>query len=226
MWTKGVDVATKYDSLLSEGLKALNLEFQDGQRTQLSRYIAEIELFNPVYKLVGASGEQLIVKHILDSLSAAHAIGRLSASLPACRIADLGSGAGLPGIPLAIALPSFEFTLVERMGRRVDFLRNALLACNLHQRVTVYDRDLKEVKDSFGLITFRAFHPLYDILDLVDPILCEGGYVCAYKAQVDQVEAELEQVARQCKSRWKAEMLPLSVPNLDAQRMLCVLQKI
>jgi len=219
-------VPGKYEALLCEGLQGMGLELDAMQLGQLERYIAEIELFNPVYKLVGASGEELVIKHILDSLSAAQEIGALAASIPSCRIADLGSGAGLPGIPLAIALPSVPFTLVERMGRRVDFLRNALLACSLHQRVSVYDRDLKEVKGSFDLITFRAFHPLYDILDLVSPILSERGYVCAYKAQLDQVEAELEQVTRICKSRWKAKLIPLTVPKLDAQRMLCVLQKI
>lgn len=216
----------KYQKLLDEGLSSLSLHLDQGQRDQLDAYIAELELFNPVYKLVAASGEDLVIRHILDSLSGAPTLASLCATFTSCRIADFGSGAGLPGIPLAIALPSYSFTLVERMGRRVDFLRNALLRASLQDRVRVIDKDLKEVKDQFDVITFRAFHPLADILDLVAPLLGEGGYVCAYKALKEQVEEELVQVERTCKSTWKARFVPLEVPHLEASRMLCLMQKI
>lgn len=219
-------MGSKYAALLEEGLAKLGLDFDQEQRGQLDAYIAEIELFNPVYKLVGAEGEDLIIRHILDSLAGCHTMSELASSFPHARIADLGSGAGLPGIPLAIAMRSYDFTLVERMGRRVDFLRNALLRCSLSDRVTVFDRDLKEIRQTFDLITFRAFHPLYDILDLVAPILNEGGVVCAYKAQLEQVQEELEQVKVRCKSRWESSVVNLEVPRLEASRMLCLLQKI
>jgi 16S rRNA (guanine527-N7)-methyltransferase len=219
-------MASKYTNLLDEGLAKLGINLDLGQRTQLDAYIAEIELFNPVYKLVGAEGDELIIRHILDSLAGCPTMTELASSFPHARIADLGSGAGLPGIPLAIAMRSYEFTLVERMGRRVDFLRNALVRCSLLDRVSVFDRDLKEVKQQFDLITFRAFHPLYEILDLVAPILSEGGVVCAYKAQMEQVQEELEQVKVRCKSRWQSSLVELDVPRLEASRMLCLLKKI
>jgi 16S rRNA (guanine527-N7)-methyltransferase len=214
-----------YDKLLHDSVDQLGLEFSEKQYSQLSSYIKEIELWNPVYKLVGASGEELITKHIVDSLSAVPTILGLLSGKSDPTIADLGSGAGLPGIPLAIALKDFRFTLVERMGRRVGFLNNALALCHLADRVTVYDRDLSEVKGSFDLITFRAFHPLYDILDAVEPLLADDGVVCAYKGQDDQLRLELEQVETQCKSTWKVSQVPLSVPYLDAQRKLCILHK-
>lgn len=216
----------KYRDLLDESLACMALDLNQGQRDQLDAYLAELELFNPVYKLVAASGEELVIRHILDSLSGAATLASLAMHFPSPRIADFGSGAGLPGIPLAIALPSYGFSLVERMGRRVDFLRNALVRTGLQDRVKVVDRDLKEVKDQFDLITFRAFHPLADILDLVAPLLAEGGYVCAYKALEDQVEEELTQVKKTCKSAWKASFVKLKVPHLEANRMLCLLQKI
>lgn len=219
-------MAGKYRKLLDEGLSSLSLDLDQGQREQLDAYIAELELFNPVYKLVAAQGEDLVIRHIFDSLSGVQTLRALSAAYPSCRIADFGSGAGLPGIPLAIALPSCSFTLVERMGRRVDFLRNALLRASLSDRVQVVDRDLKEVKDRFDIITFRAFHPLADILDVVADLLSEEGYVCAYKAVQEQVEEELVQVKRTCKSSWTANFVPLQVPRLEASRMLCLLQKI
>lgn len=219
-------MAGKYRTLLEEGCSTLGLQLQPGQFDQLDQYLAELELFNPVYKLVAAEGRELVIRHILDSLSAVPTIATLVADVSECRIADLGSGAGLPGIPLAIALPTCNLSLVERMGRRVDFLRNALVRTGLKDRVQVVDRDIKEVRQQFELITFRAFHPLYDILDLVAPLLVSGGTVVAYKGVREQVDEELQLVAEKCKSTWKAEYIPLEVPYLEASRMLCLLQKI
>ena len=217
----------RYDALLASSLQALGLVFDSEQMTQLNAYIAELELWNPTYKLVGAQGDELITKHIIDSLSAVPVIlAQLQAYGPDATIADLGSGAGLPGIPLAIALQGYHITLVERMGRRVGFLRNALAVCRLTDRVEVIDRDLKEVSQTFDLITFRAFRPLYDILDLVRPILSDGGVVCAYKAQAEPLAEELQKVATQCTSVWSHSLVTLEVPNLEAERMLCLLKKI
>lgn len=215
-----------YDDLLLSSLQDLGLTFDRDQMAQLNAYIAELELWNPTYKLVGAQGEELITKHIIDSLSAVPVMQRLLQSYgPDAKIADLGSGAGLPGIPLSIALKDYHFTLVERMGRRVGFLRNALAICRLTERVEVLDKDLKEVNQSFELITFRAFRPLYDILDLVKPILADDGVVCSYKGQAESLSEELKKVQEVCTSGWAHSVEPLDVPHLDAERMLCLLKK-
>ncbi|MBZ4673508.1 MAG: Ribosomal small subunit methyltransferase [Spirochaeta sp.] len=216
----------KYAALIQEGLDAMQLVWSDEQLLQLQRYIAEVELFNPVYKLVGAEGEELVIRHIFDSLAAVSPIREIAGQYENPCFADLGSGAGLPGIPLAIALGTYSFTLVERMERRVNFLRNALVATGLSERVQIVSQDLKQVRRRFDVITFRAFRPLVEILDLVEPILNAGGVVCAYKGVPGQVETELGQVASQCRSRWSAQFIPLTVPRLDANRTLCVLTKI
>ncbi|MDR1058118.1 MAG: class I SAM-dependent methyltransferase, partial [Treponema sp.] len=126
------------DQLLKEGLDLLGASAPDINRVLISRkeriffsletYIAEIELFNPAYGLVGAGDRrELVIKHILDSLAPLGIIHRLLSAFPSpYNIADAGSGAGLPGIPLAICLPDVSFTLIERMGRRAGFLRNTL----------------------------------------------------------------------------------------------------
>ncbi len=217
----------KYDALLASSLQELGIVFDTTQMTQLNAYIAELELWNPTYKLVGAHGEELITKHIIDSLSAVPVMLELLQSYGSnAMIADLGSGAGLPGIPLAIALKEYHVTLVERMDRRVGFLRNALAACRLTGRVEVLDKDLKDVGQTFSLITFRAFRPLPDILDLVSPILSSGGVVCAYKGQAEALTEELEKVKALCTSMWTYTNHDLVVPNLDAERVLCLLKKI
>ncbi|MDR2054179.1 MAG: class I SAM-dependent methyltransferase, partial [Treponema sp.] len=100
--------------------------------TLLEKYIAEIELFNEAYGLVSARGRgELVTRHILDSLAPLGIIARALAGIEAPAIADAGSGAGLPGIPLAICLPSARVTLIERMGRRAGFLRNTLAILGL-----------------------------------------------------------------------------------------------
>ncbi len=216
----------KYDDLLGSSLQGLGLSFDSVQMAQLNAYITELELWNPTYKLVGAQGEELITKHIIDSLSAVPVMQKLLESFGSgAKIADLGSGAGLPGIPLAIALKEYRFTLVERMLRRVGFLRNALAICRLTERVEVLDKDLKDVDQSFDLITFRAFRPLCDILDLVQPILTEDGVVCSYKGQAASLAEELEKVQVVCTSKWSHSLISLEVPYLDAERMLCLLKK-
>ncbi len=215
-----------YEETLKAGLAALDLELDSQQYSQLARYIAEIERFNPVYKLVGASGRDLVIRHILDSLSAAKTIESLLSQSTERRLVDLGSGAGLPGIPLAIALDRSTVTLVERMQRRVGFLRSAIVTSGLSERVTIVDRDLVELDGCFDVVTFRAFRPLVEILDLVSPIVADGGWVCAYKGQRLQLEEELAAVRDQCTSQWSATIIGLEVPFLDAERTLCLLQKI
>ena len=94
---------------------------------KLDKYIQEIILFNSAYNLTNTSDyDEISINHILDSISAAEQIKNLAKSLSKneIKIADIGSGGGLPGIPLAIVLPEFQFFLVERMDKRCAFLEN------------------------------------------------------------------------------------------------------
>ncbi|MDR1412191.1 MAG: class I SAM-dependent methyltransferase, partial [Spirochaetaceae bacterium] len=100
----------------------------------LEKYIAEIELFNGAYGLVSAgSREELVTRHILDSLAPLGIIARTLAGAESPAIADAGSGAGFPGIPLAACLAPARasMTLIDRMGRRAGFLRNTLAILGL-----------------------------------------------------------------------------------------------
>ena len=98
--------------------------------TKMDLYIKELMLFNAAYDLVGAEDEEgIIVKHILDSLSAYSVIKELieETSLKKTEkihIGDIGSGGGFPGIPLAATFPEIQFTLIERMSKRCAFLEN------------------------------------------------------------------------------------------------------
>jgi 16S rRNA (guanine527-N7)-methyltransferase len=198
----------------------------------LGRYIDEIERFNPAYGLVAVkSREELVSRHILDSLAPLGIIVKLleesggpgrqgnGAAAGAPWIADLGSGAGLPGIPLAIVLPELRFTLIERMGRRAGFLRNSIAVLAL-DNVEVEEIEMERAGPGrFDLICCRAFRPLdASLLKAVSRLLVPGGVLAAYKGRREAVEAEM--------APWTGawDCLPCPVPGLDGERHLLVLR--
>jgi 16S rRNA (guanine527-N7)-methyltransferase len=220
-------------TLLAEGLIRLGIDGEEGGRihSALNRYIEEIELFNPAYGLVKVRDRQeLIVKHILDSLAPINVIRRLldekAAGLQpaACQVADVGSGAGLPGIPLAICIGEDEFTLIERMGRRAGFLRNALAVLGL-ANVMVAEAEMEKVSTppGFDLIVFRAFRPLGGgIIKALLRLLKPGGTIAAYKGKRQAVEEEIGRAA--FPREISREIIPLEVPFLDEERHLLLIR--
>ncbi|GHV93864.1 ribosomal RNA small subunit methyltransferase G [Spirochaetia bacterium] len=208
----------------------------------LSKYIAEIERFNPAYGLVGTNDRQeLVIRHILDSLAPLGIICRLLAA-NACtptvgnalqqaaigasplQIADVGSGAGLPGIPLAIALPHCKFTLIERMGRRANFLRNTQAVLGLGN-ISVEESEMEKFRAGqgrFQLVTYRAFRPLEPKLFKKLFRLCaEGGTLAAYKGRREKIEEEMASLEKIC-GGWEA--IPCPVPLLNEERHLLVIK--
>jgi 16S rRNA (guanine527-N7)-methyltransferase len=226
--------------LLSDGIKALRQQDTDIDRlfasrheecvALLTRYISEIELFNPAYGLVGTGDTQeLTIKHILDSLAPVGVLSRLLDELcahnaTAPKIADAGSGAGLPGIPLAIALPHVEFTLIERMGRRAGFLLNTKAALNL-ANVTVEEGELEQTAPGrFNLVTFRAFKPLEPkLLKTLFRACADNGAIAAYKGRREKIEQEMVPLEKYS-GEWKA--IPCKVPFLNEERHLLVIKSL
>jgi 16S rRNA (guanine527-N7)-methyltransferase len=202
----------------------------------LTKYINEIELHNPTLGLTGACDrEGLIVRHILDSLAPLavflqylrqYAEKSLSATQQ-LQVADIGSGAGLPGIPLAIALPNLQFTLIERMGRRVGFLRNTQAVLNL-SNVSVEEAEMEKAKPGrFALVTFRALKPLEPkILKPLFRLCAEGGILAAYKGRSEKIKDEmaaLEKLQPTLSGHWSMTRCP--VPFLNEERHLVVISK-
>ena len=247
--------------LLARGLAALGLPQEGRLLDGLVRYGEEIELWNPAYGLVGAGGDELVVKHLLDSLAplsiirglldriasarggagnssnagdafpvaapagpsfgAAWAAAASVGDPAAPRLADLGTGAGLPGIPLALALPDIEVSLVERMGKRVRFLENEKAALSL-ANVSIQEREVERAEGRFDLLTFRAFRPFERKLFKKVFALCKpDGFVIAYKGRREKAEAELPEIAGLYSS---AEILPVTVPFLTDERCAVILR--
>jgi len=213
------------NTLLKEGLAKLDLEECESIIQLLERYVEEIELFNPAYGLVKVRDRnELIVKHILDSLAPINVIRNLSESSADFRIADVGSGAGLPGIPLAICLPHATFALVERMGRRAGFLRDAAAVLGL-PNVAIEEADMEELAlaagNRYDLIVFRAFRPLDGaILKELFALLKPTGMLAAYKGRRQAIEEEMSGLRN---LSWEA--IPLEVPFLDEERHLVLIRQ-
>jgi len=196
------------------------------------KYAAELNLFNSAYDLVGAdSVDDILTKHILDSLAAVPLIKELIAKRPEpekADIADVGSGGGLPGIPLAIAFPNVHFTLIERMSKRCTFLENCVLTLGL-KNVTVLNAEAERApQKAFDIVVFRAFRPLDEKMTrTLLKLPAEGGYIAAYKARMDKINAEMSGIEKLVPS-WCARQL--DVPFLgtgkdERERNLVIIPK-
>jgi len=203
--------------LLSEGLSLLGLDGRGTEAEGLRRYIGELERWNKRIGLVNATGEELVVKHILDSLAPLNVIR----SMPHSRMADIGSGGGLPGIPLAICLPDAEFTLVERSGKKAGFLRDCCITLKLSDRVRVLECDVKDVKATFDIVVFRALGKLSECAEQLFRIAGSCGILAAYKGRRDVAEAEVASIRPLCS---EVEIKKITVPFLEEERHLVILK--
>ncbi|MGN0729421.1 16S rRNA (guanine(527)-N(7))-methyltransferase RsmG [Treponema sp.] len=217
---------------LCDGLERLALEFSSGQIEQLEKYTDCVLEFNKTYNLMKAdSQDDFIVNHILDSLAAAPSISALVQRIQERKknqqlnIADIGSGGGCPGIPLAVAFPHLNFKLVERMEKRCAFLSETISKLNL-SNAEVWCTQASLVKpNSFDLEVFRAFHP-FDPKNtrLLLKMLKKGGILAAYKARSEKISAEMESVKFLIPAY---EKIKLEVPFLeDHERNLVVVEKL
>ena len=209
--------------LLVSGLERIGMPFSADMADALARYVSEIMLFNPAYKLVGQTdADEIIISHVLDSAAACPVFMEMTE--PGDVIADLGSGAGLPGIVLATLMPDRRFVLVERMRRRAQFLQG-VIACLGLKNTEVEERDLKDERRLFDAVTARAFHPLYDVIDAMLPILGPDAPLMLYKGQRSNAESELEVLKGEGYS-FDAAVMDIRVPYLDKMRTFCVLRNI
>ncbi len=217
----------KLFELLNSGIKEIYGSSDEVLANSLAKYYDEISLFNPTYALVNASDKELVVKHLLDCLSPVVILQKELQELDVATIkaADLGSGAGLPGIVLASALTNWDFTLVERMGRRAGFLRNTLAVLGLSKKVSVLQKDLSEVQNQYEAITFRAFRPFKDIVFDLDRILAPQGKIFAYKSSDENIEEEISVIEALLPGVFTTKVVSYSVPFSDAKRQLLIVQK-
>ena len=214
--------------LLQNGLKEFG--FLDEEIPSLCQkmesYIKELILFNSAYNMTNTSEhDELVTRHILDSLSAAQNIKKIAEKIgPDVKIADIGSGGGLPGIPLAAAFPQFNFFLVERMAKRCAFLENCAAILGL-KNVTVWNKEAEKVPaESFDISVFRAFRPLDEkMIKTLLSLTKTGGFLAAYKAKSENIKTEMDAINK-IVPEYNVEKL--FVPGLeDSERNLVIVKK-
>lgn len=212
---------------LSEGLERLGLPVSGKQLDKLRQYARMVLEFNKGYNLMKARDEdEMAVSHLLDSLAPLEHIRKLAASTSSASpsLADIGSGGGCPGIPLAILMEGHSFTLVERMEKRSSFLNSVCTALSL-QNVSILTLQAEKVApESFDIALFRAFHP-FDLktTKTLLSLVRKGGYLAAYKARAEKIASEMEAVRKLVPSY---EKICLTVPFLeDHERNLVVIKK-
>ena len=190
-----------------------------------------------------ATADELIAKHALDSIAGAATVADLCAGdavrgsarpggdveprpggdvepRPGGGVLDVGSGAGFPGIPLAIALPEVRFSLLERSEKKCAFLENCRALLGL-ANVAVRQADLSEASGSFEVVTFRAVAPLGRFLADLARSTVAWRSVAAYKGRRDRIEEELAALGPAARH---AEIVRLDVPFVDEERHLVVLR--
>jgi 16S rRNA (guanine527-N7)-methyltransferase len=134
--------------------------------------------------------------HVLDSLTGLEMEGLRSAS----RIADIGSGAGFPGLPLAVALPEAQVDLVESIARKCAFLERAAAAAGIENATVICARSediaTADARESYGAVTARAVGRLSTLAELASPLLEEGGVLVAWKGKRDpEEEAQMDRAS-------------------------------
>ena len=215
-------MSSSAEELLGQGLRLLEIPSTTDKIETIQLYLAELERWNRRHGFLShrerASVPQLIVRHVLDSLSALKLISALSCRK---RIADVGSGAGFPGIPLAVFLPDSRFTLVEPSATKSAFLSNIVILARL-ENVEVLDMRLEQVDTRFDVVVFRAFSPLSRQLGSLMRIAERHGTIIAYKGKRNRIAEELAEVDL---DPLQVDVRPVSVPFLAEQRHLVVVRR-
>lgn len=214
--------------ILDSGSQALALALSTNQRHSLLAYVQLLHKWNAVYNLTAIRDpQQMLVQHILDSLAIVPTMQRLLAAHAGAmqrRVLDVGSGGGLPGIPLAIAIPDVHVTMIDPVHKKTAFLAQAKAELQLNN-VQVLTGKVEALADAesnapYAVITSRAFSSLSDFVQLAQAQLLPAGRFVAMKGQVPQAE-----IAALSETFVVEEVVSLSVPGLDAERCLVLIKQ-
>lgn len=198
---------------LEQGLAALGLALPAGAIERLLDYQALLERWNGAYNLTAVRDPaEMVTRHLLDSLA-------ILPHVEGASLADLGTGPGLPGIPLAIAAPGREVLLVDSNGKKVRFLREAIRALRLEGVRAVQSR-VEDVPGRFDCVTARAFASLADMLAWGGHLLAPDGIWLAMKGK-----PPAEEIAMLPPGFAVEAIHALDVPGLGAERSLVAIRR-
>ncbi|WP_342607818.1 16S rRNA (guanine(527)-N(7))-methyltransferase RsmG [Vibrio tritonius] len=202
----------KLDSLIAQ----TSLEVSEQQREQLVGYVELLNKWNKAYNLTSVRDPMdMLVKHILDSIV-------VSPSLEGNRFIDVGTGPGLPGIPLAIMNPDKEFVLLDSLGKRIRFIKQVIHELKIANVTPVQSRvEEYEAGNGFDAVLSRAFASMVDMVSWCRHLpKQENGLFLALKGHVAQ--DEIDQLPDWCSVNC---VKSLEVPELEGERHLVILSR-
>jgi 16S rRNA (guanine527-N7)-methyltransferase len=198
-------------NILLAGLSALHIVVNEQQAEALLAFISLMEKWNKAYNLTAIKSRQEMVRlHLLDSLT-------VSPYLDGQNIIDIGTGAGLPGIPLAICLPQLSFTLLDSNAKKTRFVQQAVLELKLCNVKIIHSRaEDFQPEQPFSTVLTRAFAELPDMIDSTRHLVAKNGILLAMKGQSSETEI--------AKVNAKMTIIPVQIPNVEAERNLVCIQ--
>lgn len=203
--------------LLAEGIDQLGLTLDAAQQDKLLAYVALLAKWNKVYNLTAVrEPERMIGLHILDSLSLVPHLHEAKSML------DVGSGGGLPGICVAIALPILEVVMLDSLQKKTTFVRQAIGELGLTNASVQCERvEHFQPTRKFDVVTSRAFAELADFVSGASRLVVSGGRMLAMKGVYPH-----DEIARIPRGMQVVEVVTLDVPQIEGQRHLVILEKI
>jgi 16S rRNA (guanine527-N7)-methyltransferase len=211
-------VSTSLVAGLDAGLDALALDLSTAQRQALLDYLALLQKWNQVYNLTAVRDPQAMLSHhLLDCLAVVAPLRAQLASLAwpgPIRLLDVGSGAGLPGLVLAICLPDVQVDCVDTVAKKSSFIQQAALSLGLANLRGLHAR-VEKLGVAYQVVSARAFSSLPDLVAGSDQALMPGGFWMAMKGKTpdEEIQALPPQVQ-------VFQVEPLQVLGLDAQRCI------
>lgn len=200
---------------LADGADQLGLDLDHQQIEQLLEYVRLIVRWNRVYNLTAVRDpEDMITQHLLDSLALVGPLRRHTGGA-STELLDVGSGAGLPGLVLAIACPEVVVSSVDAVAKKAGFMRQAAAELGLQSFTALHARVETLEPRPWDVIVSRAFGSLVEFTDLTDPLLSLTGTWIAMKGRPPE-----EEISRLPAAIDMFHVEPLAVPGLDAARCL------
>lgn len=192
---------------LAAGLAALGLPLDEAARTRLLAYRDELVRWGRTHNLTGVRDPgRMVPVHLLDSIA-------LAPLVRGVRVVDVGSGGGLPGVPLAIARPDLEVTLIEPRAKRALFLAHIVRTLALGNVIVERCRAEDAPPGArYDTVVTRAFGTLAQFVAAAGPLCAEGGSLLAAKGRDPRAEVAA------LPPGWGAEILPLEVPGIEGER--------
>ncbi|WP_153915768.1 16S rRNA (guanine(527)-N(7))-methyltransferase RsmG [Shewanella sp. TC10] len=196
-------------------LAETNISATETQQQQLVGFVTMLNKWNKAYNLTSVRDpEQMLIRHVMDSLV-------VSPYLKGQRFIDVGTGPGLPGIPLAILNPDKEFVLLDSLGKRIRFQKQVQFELKINNMTSVESRvEAYEPEQKFDGVISRAFASIEDMLSWCHHLPAENGQFYALKGQLS--DAELTSIPAGFDV---VETITLKVPKLDEQRHLLKIVK-